>query len=508
MDLDIRLQPKQRALMQLCRRSPASWLGYGGALGGGKSGAIRYLQLTRRFENAGTTGLIFRRKRKELAENHIEPMLREFPQLRQFWREQKRQLVLPNGSNLIFGHGEYERDIEDFLGNEYMDVCVDQAEALTEKSLLLLNSRARWPGKPDATCKTVLCFNPGGPGSAFLQRIFSTKQYRSNEKATDYEFIHAFGWDNIEWVRSHLAQTGVSPATYYNAWTDEQRFETFTRHSEYGRKLMRMPVGLRNGWLYGRFDSFAGQYFENFDPSRHVRSIGELGVQPWHQRWISIDWGFAHNTAVYWYAKTPTHVAVYDELVVNRTNEDEIARLIAEKSAGQTITRAYLSPDAAAKRGTAKPIKEQLGLALKSHGLPYPVDADNARVSGWRLVYSMLGPAGAEPQLLVSNRCARLIECLPMMSRDVDNPEDCQKFDSNEQGEGGDDAADSLRYGLKSYFGDAAPPMDVQYQEKVQAIEEQRGSELSPTGRHLVAMKFQEDWKKSHGPLRRPVRRH
>jgi hypothetical protein len=43
-------------------------------------------------------------------------------------------------------------------------------------------------------------------------------------------------------------------------------------------------------------------------------------------------------------------------------------------------------------------------------------------------------------------RCARLIETLPALQHDPNRPEDVLKVAADEDGVGGDDAADALRY--------------------------------------------------------------
>ena len=55
-------------------------------------------------------------------------------------------------------------------------------------------------------------------------------------------------------------------------------------------------------------------------------------------------------------------------------------------------------------------------------------------------------PAGGiKPTLFIHSRCARLIECLPVLQHDPHRPEDVLKVDTDEDGNGGDDAADALR---------------------------------------------------------------
>jgi phage terminase large subunit len=50
------------------------------------------------------------------------------------------------------------------------------------------------------------------------------------------------------------------------------------------------------------------------------------------------------------------------------------------------------------------------------------------------------------PRLFIHERCARLVECLPCLQHDPNRPEDVLKVDADEDGIGGDDAADAFRY--------------------------------------------------------------
>jgi hypothetical protein len=48
--------------------------------------------------------------------------------------------------------------------------------------------------------------------------------------------------------------------------------------------------------------------------------------------------------------------------------------------------------------------------------------------------------------LFIHNRCTRLIETIPSLQHDPAHPEDVLKVDVDEEGNGGDDTADALRY--------------------------------------------------------------
>jgi hypothetical protein len=69
-------------------------------------------------------------------------------------------------------------------------------------------------------------------------------------------------------------------------------------------------------------------------------------------------------------------------------------------------------------------------------------------VNGWAEVLQGFGDpdAGLRPRLFLHQRCGRLIETLPALQHDPNRPEDVLKVDADEEGVGGDDAADALRY--------------------------------------------------------------
>jgi hypothetical protein len=56
------------------------------------------------------------------------------------------------------------------------------------------------------------------------------------------------------------------------------------------------------------------------------------------------------------------------------------------------------------------------------------------------------GTGCVRPTLFIHRRCARLVETLPALQHDPNRPEDVLKVDADDDGVGGDDAADCLRY--------------------------------------------------------------
>ena len=83
------------------------------------------------------------------------------------------------------------------------------------------------------------------------------------------------------------------------------------------KTLGALPERLRKAFLEGNWDVFAGQYFDVFEIGRHTARAEELGMQKWWPRWISVDWGFHHPSAVYWHCAVPEG-AISDQRSVTR----------------------------------------------------------------------------------------------------------------------------------------------------------------------------------------------
>jgi Phage terminase large subunit len=484
MDITIPLQPKQSELMYAIENSPHSIFGLGGARGGAKSHGVRSILLYRRLLYPKTSGLLFRRTYGELKANHIDPLFRQFPELRAGYNVGDAQLTLPNGSWLRFGYAENPSDILDFQGQEFTDVGIDEATLISQGQVEYLRTCNRDTSGTGVKPCMILSMNPGGPGHAYIKRLFVDKKYHENEKPGDYCFIRANGWDNWIWSENALTSDGLTDSDYYS-WTDSQRFEYFVTRSDYGRKLDSLPGSLREAHLLGSWSSFAGQYFSTWDPARMVIPAALTDLKPWNNRWLSCDWGHTHPCAIYWHAKRDDGIVVtYRELVVREKLAREIGQLIVSHTTpDEKLSNFYLSPDAfeLSKRkwmGSQDTISGLISDALPP-GFPRPTKAVTDRVNGFQQMAQMLHDGA----WLISDACPRAIEKIPLAMRDDSDPEDVLKQDANEYGEGGDDEIESLRYGVKSHILVYKKPFGVRVQERVEA----KGPQTM-TARHMMTL--------------------
>jgi hypothetical protein len=462
-EIQVPLQPKQAEGYRLAEETKHVVIGWGGSRGSAKSHGLRSVMLLRRLKYPGTAGLIFRRKWKQIRSNHLENgYFKQFPFMRAWWEESKRTLRLPNGSRIVFGVAEHEGDINDYQGDEYMDVMLDEATRLSEQELQKMNVCRRWTGKlggnhiPDWLCKTFYGMNPGGPGHNYIRRVMYKKDYHGKEKAEHYAFLQCFAWDNVEWARAALAEDGLSEKDYYS-WTDEQRFSFFVSRTQYGQELDSLPQRLRVGWLLGNWDEFAGQFYDIWDPDRFVRRC--LPDKNWHPRWLGIDWGFQHPCSCHWLARVGKKTSIYREHINNLHSVRAQAQEIVDKTPideRKLLDAIYLSPDAFQKRSEQDSFADLMSEVFRRYGMPECTPADDDRVHGAQCMYDLM----KYDELEIDPSCKGLIETIPMVCTEEDDPEEIEKF-------AGDDAWDSARYGLKSRERPATAPAAERAQERV-----------------------------------------
>ena len=103
-----------------------------------------------------------------------------------------------------------------------------------------------------------------------------------------------------------------------------------------------------------------------------------------------------------------------------------------------------------------------MGDIFVQYDLPRPERANNRRVDGWRLCYTLLDTDG----VAVLDNCVDVIDSIPKLMRDEKNVEDAQK-------EGNElflDVCESFRYGVMSYASEQGIPREVQMQREIMAI--------------------------------------
>lgn len=459
MEINVELQPKEMELLALMEAPDARLIGYGGARGGAKSHAARACAVIRRLKYPGTKACIFRKVYGQLLEQHIVPMMEEWPELySRYWSAEHRGLMLPGSkpgqlSPVYFRYGDTLKDINDHRGKEWGDLFVDEANDLEETEVAILGSCCRSTvDAPGFVPKKVYTFNPGGIGHAWLKKLFVDADPTPEQRLLNPTFIQSYAWDNVMWVRTALAEDGVKIRDWYG-WDRERQIQYLVTRSDYGRELNALPESLRRPWLFGDWDVFAGQVFHEWRAEVHV--VAPFEIPDWWRCWLSNDAGQAEPASWHLYAASPDG-QVYvirewsfkDREWYSDQAEAVAASLKAMGMDGRVGLKVTGLDSFAPRFERGKGIVDVYEAAgLPGWDRPNP-DGHPNRKARAALVHEYLKPYKAGPRvtakLQVFDTCRDLTRTLPMLVSNPDHPEEVAESAI-------DHWYDSLSYGLTAW---------------------------------------------------------
>lgn len=387
----LRLNERQKLFFMARRR----FIGYGGARGGGKTWSVRMKAMLLASRYAGIKILIVRRSFQELRDNHILPLQMELRDIAR-WKEQEKRFIFPNGSYIRFGYCSAERDVLQYQGQEFDIIFIDEATQLTEFQFQTFKGCLR--GANDFPKRMYLTCNPGGVGHAWVKRLFVDRRYQGDERADDYEFIQAKVTDNPVLME---------------------------KDPEYIHMLESLPYELREAWLNGSWDVFAGQYFSEWDRDVHV--VAPFEPPAWWRRYVTLDYGL-DMLAAYLIAVDEHDMAYVIREVYQGRDLGENARGLIVSEAAQAVldmvggdkVTAYLAPPDlwAARQETGRSVAD----IFAEHGIAL-TKTSNDRLDGWMAMHERLRVFEDEhgwpvAKLRIFPLCTNLIRTLPQLRYD------------------------------------------------------------------------------------------
>ncbi|MEI8291751.1 MAG: terminase family protein [Verrucomicrobiota bacterium] len=413
------LQERQLAASAAARRcdlpdGPTA-IGYGGARGGGKSHwMLAQMGADDCQRVPGLKCLLLRKVGKANLEAFEDLRRRLFTRLPHEFSAFRGILTFANGSRIIAGHFQNEKDIDAYLGLEYDCIGLEEASQLTSRKFQDISTCCR-SSKSNWRPRIYTTTNPGGVGHAWYRSKFVAPMLEHRE--TETRFIPARVGDNA-----------------FN-------------NPEYRRILESLTGWQKRAWLDGSWDIAAGQFFTLFRRDVHVvEDFDDTRAVEW---FAALDYGHVHYTVCLLGCRDGDgNTFIVDEhaerLWLPQRHAAAIKAMLARhKLAVGDLKRFVAGADVFSRQSDGTTIAAQYA----KHGISLRC-ANTDRVNGWAEVMQGLGDVegGVRPTLFFHKRCGRLIETLPILQHDPNRPEDVLKVDTDEDGVGGDDCADTLRY--------------------------------------------------------------
>ncbi len=443
--------PEPSEKQKLFLRDRHKYIGYGGARGGGKSWAVRVKAVLLCLRYPGIKVMIVRKTYPELQENHIIPLCEmlgcylDGDEKIAEYNDGKKHISFPNGSRILFRYLENEKDAMRFQGTEVDVLFVDEATQQSESRMEKLRACVR--GTNDFPKRIYFTCNPGGEGHGWVKRLFIDRHFREGEEPEEHSFIQALITDNRALME---------------------------KNPDYIRQLESLPPKLRDAWLYGNWEIFEGQFFEDFRIEPDLKAAVEHGCTLSREemkeqgRWChviapfdlaagprrgwtilrSYDFGYGKPFSCAWWAVDYEGV-IYRILELygctGTPNEglrwtpdrqfQEIARIEREHPwlRGRRIEGVADPAIWDASRG------ESVAETAAKCGV-YFVPGDNKRIPGWmQCHYRLQFDDEGRSRMYVFDNCKAFLRTIPLLQFSKTEPED---LDTEQE----DHAADEWRY--------------------------------------------------------------
>ena len=406
--------PKQEEFLQAIDKY--KYVLYGGAKHGGKSYILRWALIRQLLKwtvlgHKNVRAGLFCEDYPTLQDRQITKIKAEFP----LWlgtlsdsRTEGLAFVLrPKYGGGIIALRNLD-DISKYASSEFAICAIDQVEKNLRKVFDELRSIIRWPGIENT--KFIATSNPGGIGHDWVKKLWIDRNISEEDPdAGEIHFVRSLPSDNPYTTKEYLAELG------------------------------RLPEKLRKAYLEGIWDIFEGQYFTEWNPSKHV--VEPFEIPPDWKKFRSYDHGREAPACCKWYAVDfDGRVFVYREFYQSGLDVDQIAEQILELSGKEEYVFSVADPSIFHRLGFVDRYGGQtIAESFARQGVAwYP--ASNRRIDGWNLLHEYLRfDENKEPRIKYFKTCFNSIRTLPALIHDDKRPED---FDTR----GEDHAGDTDRY--------------------------------------------------------------
>jgi hypothetical protein len=347
---------------------------YGGGAGSGKTELLLMFPIVRQFYKVASFKQLFLRRTFPEIENEVEPRSKLiYPKFGGVYNQTKKIWTFESGALIRFGHCEHDDDVHQYDSMEINLFTPDELTSLSEYIYLyiaLTRVRSSNPNLPSIIRASGM---PGGIGHTWVKKRFVDPAKEGNKLIVGKGglkriFVFATQADN----KDHIDPT-------------------------YKNSLEALPEAERQAKLFGSFDAYLGQVFNEFrekhhesEPNNALHCIDRFDIPEWWPRIVVGDWGFEHYTWIGYGAISPERrLYVYREQVFKRKKIEEWApavKMYIEKESPRIVK---FCRSARQNRGQEHTIEQQINDAL---GVQIELSSNNkgSRIAGKQLLHEYL----------------------------------------------------------------------------------------------------------------------
>jgi hypothetical protein len=425
---------------------------YGGAKGPGKSHALLYKPL--KFIHRPLCKVLFLRVDFPSLQENMDRASREFPKFGAVWNERDRRWTFPSGARYEFGYAETIKDVRRYAGREPSIICYDQIEQLTnEKVWTELLAEIRSPD-PLILRQALSSANPGGPGEPWLIKRYVKPCGDDGAKV----YVDP---EEPEMTRRFIPAKVTDNPIYAN-------------DRKYMAVLRSLPKRQRDQKLHGKWGVGSGRALDELNERIHI--IPSFDIPRHWFVWGAYDWGFGHPFSCGWFAQDEDGtVYLIDSIHGHKELPWQQAEKIKARAPERARARVHAGHDAWAKKRAMGENTPTIAETFREYDIML-VRANIDRVQGLNNMREYIKWQGPEkpdgtveiwrPRFFMFDTPGnqRTFECVESMITDPDYPEDALKRDADpDDGEGGDDPYDMLRYGLAARPAKTRKPDDEDF---------------------------------------------
>jgi len=466
-------------------RAQSDWVFYGGARGGGKSLMLSWkaaltprkwtyklgkAEITKRdYHNMIKLGkkptiqvdkisidypdyiaILIRRTYPQL-ERNLKPECDKLYKLYGAkWQERNKCYMFPSGAKVYLVHCQDRRALDNYIGGNYNFIGIDEANQFPESWVEELSTSAR-TDNDELRPQMCLTSNPGNVGHVWLKRKFVDVCPPIPGKLVHSEEFDVDIWE-MKTNKPHKDEEGITyqfiPATVFDNPT------ILKNDPAYVRKLKKLNPILRAMWLEGRWDVFAGTYFDNFNIMHHILpndefEFGKHFKRGTHSFYRFYDYGTkAPFVCLFAAVDRDENMVIFDEISETGLSASQQARLVNKytwkkyKMKGTDFDDEIADPSFWTK-ASAGELFYSPAMYYEDEGITLS-KGNNDRKAGAKVVYEAFNvPDEGRPRITFKESCGYCIETIPNLPSAENNPED---IDTKSE----DHAYDALRYGCMS----------------------------------------------------------